>query len=164
MFIKKQIELSLHAFEAMRSHLIPHSDRRKAWLIGRRVELIDGGGLGTVVESWVKVPHGFVALSKTSGIDAPIGAGDRWFRSSEGYLEVWQDVTSAEVAVHRVPFNQIVSIHGPRITVRQAWRPEPPVSSLDSTVEEQSSASDGKVGGWAPPLPQRQEYGTQHAE
>ncbi len=165
MFIKKRVEHGLHAFKAVRSRLIPHSNRRKTWFIGSEVELIDGGRLGAVVESWVKTSHGFAALSKTSGIDAPTRAGDEWFRSSEGYLEVWQDVTSAEVAVHCVPFNEIVSIHGARISVRQAWRPETHVSSLDPTVEERSRTSDGNMGGWAPPLPpQRQDYGTQHAE
>jgi hypothetical protein len=166
MFTLKNIQTSLRGvLEDIGMRLGRSSRNGRALSIGMEVELVDGQHAGAVVELWVKTVSGFAPLSESSEVSAHPNDKDlEWFRSSEGYLEVWEDVASAEVAVHCIPFDQIAGTRSGRVVVTSGWKREQ-TGTLGVPNEGHISTARGEAVARRAILPmQSQQYGILHVD
>ena len=105
--------------------------------MGSKVERMGGTPIGTVVEVWVGTADGLVPLSTTAGLGSTsVESDSRWFEANEGYLEIWETLTPAEVAVHCVPFSEIAGVTQGQIFVKDGWSLESALSSAAATRQE----------------------------
>lgn len=164
MSCRKNVHSSFRiAVEAITWPLRVERRNRHTMVIGLEAELGSGQSIGIVVELWVKAVRGFVPLSKTGRPDSLLlGRDDQWYQSIEGYLEIWETVGRAEVSVHCVPLDQIVSTHAGRVVVKDSWRSETP-----KTLPEKQGIAQPTKGSPKPsqlPSLKPQAYGTHHVD
>jgi hypothetical protein len=144
--------------------LAQNTENGQSRATGMHAELVDGKTIGKVVELWVKTAGGFVPMSKAGGAPHTFTErDDAWFRSREGYLEVWESVALAEVAVHCVPFNQIVATSAGCIVIKNGWRTEQRGALVELPERKSTPTEEPKMQPRIPSM-QPKPYGTRHVD